>query len=914
MNMEKEYLQIFRPRLDEMTDHLISSRGGVLLSTDAKESIIRSVLGIMHIYVQGYFKDFCTSAIQEENPLAAYDFSLVTQEQKAACARLFVRQYLSGELRLPDRMREVIDAYLQKREAFLRKMLDDLVTYRSEICAALFDGKEYHSITGITFTGDIHNGGKSTTVLVSDVGRLVYKPRSLSVDQEAFSFIGKYFGDILLVPRVFACDHRFGVCQFIEKRVATDEAHARAYYYALGGTAAVIRMLGSSDMHMENLCAVGSRLAFLDLETLLVPITRLGDSSFRIYDESDESAVLNSLLYASFLNLVHRDDNWRKEFSILLNTDEDGSAPVIEGVRRSVLEYEEEFFSGFSDLYDRCLMRREELLTDIARHFSDQVYRCLIWPTKAYSDLVVHLHSRYAYRSEDYYRIQCDKLPKVLPDGKTVRCDAVTSSEAAHILAGEIPYFYTYGSQTGIYADGACLCEHYYEKSAVSRALEILRGMNEEEKQFEIHLMQLSLRGFGRALDEKRARTVSVKDCSPLSAWDALSASEEIMERIWKDKLLLPSGDVTWFSFNPGRENSTLMEHGLYSGIAGMAVYMAAVSCAARSEEMKQKALTCLDSSMRMLDRFLMSDSVLEELNEGAHFSMGEGDGLAGVIRSIVMVNRYRSGAFTAHLEKAKQLLLKLDPTHCDDTDKAGGIAGMIVTLCRYEEFYDDARIQPVIRSLADRLINLKRLEHKGKYLWKTLPDKRCPVCGAVHGMTGIGESLLMADHRLREDTYETDAMDALAYEDASYSEKMNGWPDMRSPGSGVKARGNCYGSQGMGIIFHRLLKLGISREVISRNLERARRSVPQDSLYPLDHLCCGNMSTVDYDLETGRMDEAGKILAAVVSCAKKEEGEYRFGSDSTTPNQNVTLFYGLAGIGYELLRYTDPLRYPTVL
>ena len=31
-------------------------------------------------------------------------------------------------------------------------------------------------------------------------------------------------------------------------------------------------------------------------------------------------------------------------------------------------------------------------------------------------------------------------------------------------------------------------------------------------------------------------------------------------------------------------------------------------------------------------------------------------------------------------------------------------------------------------------------------------------------------------------------------------------------------------------------------------------------------------------------------------------------------PNNNVTLFFGLAGIGYELIRFTDPVFYGTVL
>jgi lantibiotic modifying enzyme len=37
-------------------------------------------------------------------------------------------------------------------------------------------------------------------------------------------------------------------------------------------------------------------------------------------------------------------------------------------------------------------------------------------------------------------------------------------------------------------------------------------------------------------------------------------------------------------------------------------------------------------------------------------------------------------------------------------------------------------------------------------------------------------------------------------------------------------------------------------------------------------------------------------------------------GLDGKVPNNNVTLFFGLAGIGYELIRYTDPEFYEMVL
>ena len=97
------------------------------------------------------------------------------------------------------------------------------------------------------------------------------------------------------------------------------------------------------------------------------------------------------------------------------------------------------------------------------------------------------------------------------------------------------------------------------------------------------------------------------------------------------------------------------------------------------------------------------------------------------------------------------------------------------------------------------------------------------------------------------------------------------------------------------------------------RILERADRAVRRDLPLLSDHLCCGNMSTVDYYLETGDREAAGRLLADVLK-RKESTGHYQLGSAENVPNDNVTLFYGLAGIGYELIRFTDPEVYETVL
>ena len=72
-------------------------------------------------------------------------------------------------------------------------------------------------------------------------------------------------------------------------------------------------------------------------------------------------------------------------------------------------------------------------------------------------------------------------------------------------------------------------------------------------------------------------------------------------------------------------------------------------------------------------------------------------------------------------------------------------------------------------------------------------------------------------------------------------------------------------------------------------------------------------MSVADYYLETGAHTEAGKLLASVIG-RRKACGSYHVGYAGCLSNDNVTLFYGFAGIGYELLRYVDSTGFPSVL
>ena len=911
MERPKEYIQYFEPRLKELADSLAKKPGGYLLAESAKEKVIQTGKMRLRRFTDPYFINLSAEIVKDDNPIAQYDLSMLTSEDREKAAQVIQKRLETGELVLPERMLRTVDVILANFENYLAYMLKCLSGHREAVCDLLFAGRLYTKITDLSFAGDTHNQGKCTAVVETDAGRFVFKPHSCKIDEKAYDFIGKYFGDVIIMPKVYAADEEFGICEFLGKRIAKGDQEAKEYYYSLGGTAAVIKMLGSTDMHMENLFACGTKLALIDIETLLYPDQEGTGRGFAgYYDPEDEKALSNSMLRTAFLNMRYQDKHFEKEFSILLNTDEDGSAPVAGGQKRTVLDYLEEYIRGFSAIYDRCMERKEALKRDIPAYFSKHILRVIVWPTRSYGEVLKRLNSCYSYRSEAYYRSQLDKLPEVLGSEKTVKNDKVTLSEIRHLREGEIPFFYTYADSRDIYADGSMVAADYYTQSAVERVSWILDSMGEEEKQFEISLMRLSL-SYTRIKGEKSSPGRLLRETAPITKETALTAAGAILERVFDDALALKSGERTWFCFDPGAENCSLMSAGLYTGTAGMAVYFAAMAKAAVTDNVKRKAEICLDSAMRMPERFLNRTELTGTREDRQKVSLGEGGGLGGILKAIVLVNRYTDGAYEALLKKAKKMICRLDPGIFEDTDKSGGISGLIVTLCRYEELYSDESIQALIQRLAERLRALRTLKYRDMLLWKTIAPH--PVSGAVHGMTGIAESLLMADLRLGCMEFGKDAEGALAFEDACFDPELGCWTDRRIPGTRKPAAGNCYGPEGMGIICARLKHEGIANRLSEQIRKNAEAAVRRPELYRLDHLCCGNMSTVDYYLETGKPDRAGTILAQVTEDAEKS-GEYRIGFADCLTNNNVTLFYGLAGIGYELIRYTDREKYPTVL
>jgi lantibiotic modifying enzyme len=175
--------------------------------------------------------------------------------------------------------------------------------------------------------------------------------------------------------------------------------------------------------------------------------------------------------------------------------------------------------------------------------------------------------------------------------------------------------------------------------------------------------------------------------------------------------------------------------------------------------------------------------------------------------------------------------------------------------------------------------------------------------------MSGIAEALVAAADVLDDDRYLPAAAEALDYEiDAyrRYEKKFGTWADLREFPPVKYMHGYCAGAPGTGIVVNRILEEGRGDARAQTIARLVRQSVDALPLTPFDHLCCGNSAVVEYYLSTGDREAAGRVLGAITGHGSHEDKRRGLVSNASG-NSVATLFNGIGGVGYELLRYAYP-------
>lgn len=250
---------------------------------------------------------------------------------------------------------------------------------------------------------DIHNGKCVHIIIFEDGNKIVYKPRSLSLDQiwqEYLQDMAKKSGiGPFLVPWILQRKN-YGYEEFIERKAVTGEHGFSEYFYRCGFLLGIAYVLQGSDFHGENLIASGNCPVLIDLET---GIRACANSIFSDHKNPTEKryshdSVLRTNLLPFLItgrNILPGEDAFTAQKNTLQNLPYDQSGP------RRGNAYAKEIIAGFQLAYDAVISY------GITEKFTACQPRFLIRGTSFYVNFIRWL---YSYDSLTDRKIFCQRL------------------------------------------------------------------------------------------------------------------------------------------------------------------------------------------------------------------------------------------------------------------------------------------------------------------------------------------------------------------------------------------------------------------------------------------------------------------------------------------------------------------------
>ncbi|MHA4779272.1 type 2 lanthipeptide synthetase LanM family protein [Streptomyces sp. MSC1_001] len=162
--------------------------------------------------------------------------------------------------------------------AAVGEALERLADDHARLTAGLLpdSGAEPSALVGVeTGAGDGHRGGRSVLLLrFADGTRLVYKPRPLAVHRH-FNDVVTWFNALPDAPdlRTLRLLDRgaYGWVEYVAASPCATAAEVETFYGRQGALLALLHLLDGTDLHHENLIAVGAHPVLVDVETLFHP-------------------------------------------------------------------------------------------------------------------------------------------------------------------------------------------------------------------------------------------------------------------------------------------------------------------------------------------------------------------------------------------------------------------------------------------------------------------------------------------------------------------------------------------------------------------------------------------------------------------------------------------------------------------
>ncbi|MEU5052264.1 type 2 lanthipeptide synthetase LanM family protein [Streptomyces sp. NPDC021096] len=849
----------------------------------------------------------------------------------------------------------VVDNWVAARTEFARRLLVDL----PDLLAHFDDAPSPGQVSHVAFdAGDSHRGGRSVGIVhFSDGRKVVYKPRSLSVDVH-FQALLRWLDDrgvepglrpLWIVDRV---DH--GWTEFVTASGCADRTEVARFYERQGAYLAVLYCLAATDFHYENLIASGEHPVLVDLEALFHP--RTPDQQIPPYvpphavHAMSESVLSVGLLPTPIISFEDEQADGLDLSGLSSPSGQLTPTPVptwsdpgtdrMRLVRRrlelkgaqnmpsladdafTALDYQDEIIAGFRRTYRLLLAHREALLAPggpIDAFATDQV-RVVLRGTRVYGRILQEGYHPDLLRDG----LDRDRFYSLLwgEEHSPVRNTAVSAAELAQLSAGDIPIFSAAASSRDLLAGNGTLIPEVLEHSGMDRARARIEALSEEHLARQTWFLRASLTGLAMGTTGAHWPGYEVAAATAPAPEEAFTdAARRIGDRLL-ELAVVDEDRICWLGLTLVQEKMWQVGPAsvdLYNGISGISLFLAHL--AEHTGEAGYRAAA--EAGARVLaEQFArlreMDEDTIRLLGMGACAELG---GPVYALSHLGALWNRPDLLDTAAL--AIPHLRTLAPAD-RALDIVSGSAGALLSVLALHSVRPDRETLEVARLLAGHLVGAGERVGDG-IAWPCSINPDGPLTGFSHGASGIAVALARLDAVTGRNDHADVIRGALRFERATFDPAGGSWPDLRNlsaPGDSMVAW--CHGAAGIGMARAALHRHFPDDAPLREDLDHAVRATLGAGFtgekltgrgnHSICHGDLGNLETLLLAAQvTGDASLAGQVdlLAAGLLAGIAQEGPL---CGVPLGVETPGLMAGLAGIGYNLLRFAKPGAVPSVL
>ena len=838
--------------------------------------------------------------------------------------------------------------WIDTTRELLMRLHADIAQIRSQITHSADTVKVSHIGGDLS---DPHNFGHSVQILTfDDATKIVYKPKDLRLDAAWYAVIDRFNSNHppvqLKSAQTIACKD-YGWTEFIHHTSCQNAEDFSLFYKRAGAWLAVFHVFASSDMHYENIIASGAHPVPIDLEMILQASTpeyeqerpesqaaivasrKIANSVLmvgmlpaytrtpnnKIFDAGGLNAPAGSKPVGAWKNIHTNGMRWMQ---VNQEPTEPSNIPHFNGHYAQLGDHLDLFIKGFED-YSNFLIKQIAAIgvTTLLSDFRQLPVRKVIRNTRFYYMLLQRLKDFRQMDDGILWSAQADFLVRLADwDSQTDLLWPLQQAERLALVNLNVPHFVSL-SDGDLVGDVLGNGVSTGSVSGIDRATARMNEFNADEIKWQCDVIKISTSFLSRTdeADTQRSKYLFTRKLPvpvfPSLSREQLSSEVRHIASVIEGFAVVRQDSAAWVGLDwlGDSEVGQLVTLGpdFYNGVLGITLFLAAY--AKHSADPKAR-----DLAIKALSGIRYQINGINSARWARSLGIGAGSGMGSVVYTLTVMSELLGDPTLLADARAASMLITNDLIAADSAlDIIAGSAGAILGLLALYRNTQSAEVLARAVRCGEHLLKQEKSGEAGLRCWIGMGTDHLPLNGISHGAAGFALAFSSLAAAANRDDFAQAAQDCLAFENAHYNDEKKNWPDLRVMGGELSwASQWCHGAPGIGLARVAGLKdSGANAAIYKETIANAAQGSTENWPHQVDTLCCGTLGTIEFLSEAGRvlgdtsLTALSDLRLAEIYANRQSTGDYKWTAGGT--EFNLSLFRGVAGVGYTMLRRLDP-------